>query len=209
MGDIRIFNLKELREKFDTPVFIETGTFKGEAVEYAKQCDTFDEIHSIEIMDSLAEDAKKKFKEHNDITIHHGDSLSVLKEMVPNLKTNVLFWLDAHFPGAEAGEKGHNDDPDDTKRIPLEYEVKLLSERCDEYKDVIIMDDAWLYIDADFEWGSFDNHMEKHGFKVTRDELGAGKGADFIYECFEDTHDIMVYRNHQGYFFLTPKEDNE
>jgi len=207
MGDLKIFDLSEISKNNNSNLFVETGTFKGDGVRHAQSCNAFDEIHSIEILESLANEAKNNFQFDKQVTIHNGDSVSVLKELLPTLKGNTIFWLDAHFPGADLHERGYNDEEDEVKRIPLEHEIKLISKRCGKYKDVIIIDDAWLYIDADFAWGSFDDHMSRHGFNVTREEVGAGNGADFIYECFEDTHDIMVYNNHQGYFFLTPKED--
>ena len=209
MGDFRIFDLEKISKMNDALVFVETGTFKGDGVRHANSFGIFEDIHSIEILDSLAEEAKNSFQSDEHINIHHGDSVSVLTELLPSIKSNAVFWLDAHFPGADLGERGYNDEKDAVKRIPLEYELKLIQERCNDYDDILIIDDAWLYVDADFQWGTMNDHMTRFGHNTTREELGAGKGADFIYENFAKTHDIQLLTHHQGYFIVIPKTSDK
>ena len=44
--------------------------------------------------------------------------------------------------------------------------------------------------------------------KITLADLNlyGGNGIQFIYDAFQDTHDVIKLNNHQGYIVLTPKE---
>jgi hypothetical protein len=204
MGDIRMFDINQLIEKFNLKAFVETGTFHGEAVEFMK--DKFKEIHSIEINKELALECTTKFRDLKHIHIHNGNSYECLPNILNQINTNILFWLDAHFPGADAHKAAYDEEVNLEKRLPLENELDIISKRQNKFKDVIVIDDLWLYEDGDWEWGTFDNHAIKHNMNVTRNTL-IGKNSDFIYPLFKDTHDFKKLTKHQGYLIFYPKGD--
>jgi hypothetical protein len=198
MGDLRIFNLNDIRLKYGSNIFVETGTLYGAGVDYAKEF--FTEIHSIEIDKELADKAKEKYKDDRGVYIHNGNSADVLETL--KLDGDTLFWLDAHFPGADAHKVSYDDEKDPIKRAPLEKELTIISKRLHNYQDVIIIDDMWLYEDGPFEWGSLKDHLGK-----TRQEL-IGKDSTFIYDLFAPHRLIKKDYRHQGYFIITPKYEN-
>jgi len=195
MGDLRIFNLHEYKRKYNIDIFVETGTLYGAGVDYAKEF--FTEIHSIEIDPELAANAQIKYKDDRGVYIHQGHSADVLSRV--QIFGNALFWLDAHFPGADAHKVSYNNEKDPDVRAPLEKELEIISKRQSRYKDVLIIDDMWLYEDGPFEWGTLEKHLG-----VSRQKL-IGKDSTFVYDLFNTTHSIQKDYRHQGYFIITPK----
>jgi hypothetical protein len=72
--------------------FVETGTFKGDTVEAQRK--NFDRIYSIELAEKLWQNAVKRFKPYNYITILKGDSGKILDEITSKLSSPAIFWLD-------------------------------------------------------------------------------------------------------------------
>lgn len=205
MGDLRIFNLKELKDKFRLKYFIETGTLFGEGVDHALN-QGFEDIYSIEIDDDLYERAITKYAYNGGVNIIHGSSHEKIKDLL-GLDGNCLFWLDAHFPGADCHKKLYTDEKDMEIRAPLQTEIELIAQRKNKYKDVIIADDFWLYnTEHQYESGDIETHMKSIGQNITRQELVGNVNDRFFYEAFEDTHNLKVLYNHQGYIIITPKE---
>jgi hypothetical protein len=203
MGDIRIFDIDQCIKKFNLNGFIETGTLYGDTIDFMKN--KFKEIHSIEIDKELAEQCQNRFKDYKHIHIHNSNSYEILPNILNNMDINIMYWLDAHFPGADAGKVSYNNESNSEKRLPLENELKIISQRANKYKDMLIIDDLWLYEDGPFEWGSFDEHAKKHNMNVIRSEI-IGKNSDFIYTYFNNTHTFKKLYKHQGYLIFYPKE---
>tara|TARA_R110002020_G_scaffold120146_3_gene273766 strand:+ start:8749 stop:9363 length:615 start_codon:yes stop_codon:yes gene_type:complete len=204
MGCIQAFDVEQIVEKTGVKTFIETGTLHGEGVEYAKAF-PFEQIHSIEIISNLAEAAKHKFADDHRIKIHQGHSADVLEELLPKIDTSILFWLDAHFPGADSKHSTAGGENVYDRRVPLESEIKIISQRAGKFKDVLVIDDLWLYEDGPFETGSFNDWMKIHHNGETRQDL-CGSDASFIENAFKDTHDIQKFYKQQGYIVCTPKK---
>ena len=57
MGTLRHFNLQQLIQDFNCKFLVETGTYKGDSVDYAMQFG-FDKIYSIELYDKRGEEEK-------------------------------------------------------------------------------------------------------------------------------------------------------
>lgn len=87
--------IKELAKKHNISIFIETGTFIGNALFGLK--DTFQKLLSIELDYGIYKLAKKRFSSYEHINIYHGDSSKLLPEIIQNLNEPALFWLDAHY----------------------------------------------------------------------------------------------------------------
>lgn len=205
MGDLKTFNIKQLRDKCKLDTFIETGTLYGDGVQFAKE-QGFRQIYSIEIMPNLAQKAQERFANDPNIKIIEGNSPQVLKNLLVENLPNALFWLDSHFPGGDSNERTYEDEKDVNVRTPLEAEIEVIKTSRETHKDVIIIDDLWLYEDGPFEWGSFDEHQKRCKRTITRQQLLHGKDASFIYNAFKETHNIKKFYQHQGYVVMIPKE---
>ncbi len=88
--------INSISHKYNLQNFIETGTFLGETVRFAKK--HFKNVFSIELSDELYLFNKKRFARSKNVKILHGDSSVVLKNKdLPN--SSVLYWLDGHYSG--------------------------------------------------------------------------------------------------------------
>ena len=204
MGTIARFDLGEIITNTGVKAFVETGTLHGDGVLHALKY-PFDEIHSIEIDEELANNCTERFKGKDKVHIHEGHSGTVLPALLESIKCNCLFWLDAHFPGADCGKARYDAEPDYDLRLPLESEITAISERVGTYKDVMICDDAWVYEDGQFEWGTFNEHAARHNHGITREDINCGKDLSFLYDRFGDTHTFKKVTNDQGYIVVLPK----
>lgn len=209
MGTIKRFDLSELKSISNITTFIETGTHLGDGVEYALQFG-FDKIISIEIDEELVNLAKDKFKNHPSVTILQGNSFTVLETILPNITDNILFWLDAHFPGADLRKKSYNEEKDLDIRLPFERELKLIYETRKQCDDIIIADDLWLYEDENLtECGNLTEHFKRCNIPLTREDVVTGKNLDFIRETMSDKWVLTKYYQDQGYMLLTPTSYHE
>ena len=203
MGDLKIFDILSIKNKYNLDVFIETGTLYGDTIEWLLP--SFNELHSVEFDLELYDTASERFINNNNVKIHYGNSTDILKKILPTINKSALFWLDAHFPGADVGKVSYDHEKNEDIRVPLHQEIYEISKRKSTHNDVIIIDDLWLYEDGDYEWGTFDSHSEKHNFNVTRSQL-VSRNSSFLYDAFNDTHNITKFNRHQGYLVYTPKQ---
>ena len=104
MGAINRFDLNEIIEETGANYFVETGTLHGDGVDYALHFD-FKKIFSIEIIPELAKKAKEKYTSHENVIIVEGNSSDVMGELIKKIDGNIIFWLDAHFPGCDSKHK--------------------------------------------------------------------------------------------------------
>ncbi len=128
--------IKEYSKKYNVKTFIETGTFLGDMLEAVQN--NFDLLYSIEIVDFIHKNAQNRFKNNTKIKLLLGDSSTKLPELVQQLKTPALFWLDGHFSGGDTGfgETG----------CPIYAEIDTIF--ASPYKHVILIDDARCFIGA-------------------------------------------------------------
>lgn len=94
-GYSKVKIIKRLAKKYNVDTFIETGTYLGDTVENVKKI--FNNIYSIELGRDLAKRAEKRFASDKNIKIMLGDSEQILPLLIKDIKTNILFWLDAHY----------------------------------------------------------------------------------------------------------------
>jgi hypothetical protein len=103
--------------------FIETGTFTGGGVIRALEAG-FKFIHSIEIAPNYYESAVSAFANNENVTIHLGDSVKVLPDILSNIDEPITFFLDSHFfsasPRMYGGEKLSEID------VPLYQELDII-----------------------------------------------------------------------------------
>jgi hypothetical protein len=114
--------------------FIETGTFFGQMVNYAKS--RFDKVISIEIYEPLYYLNKIQFDKYSNVEIIHGGSEDSLDRAIKNTDGRILFWLDGHYSGEGTG-LGENITP-----IFSELNAISFAKRNDH---CILIDDARLF----------------------------------------------------------------
>lgn len=134
-----------IRQEHQLKVMVETGTFFGDTVESFRE--KFDTIISIELSEDLANKAKARFAGDPKISILQGDSSVILAQLLKDMPTPVLFWLDGHyssefFIGDEfiKTAKGENNTPI-VKELDIIFQSGVPS--------VILVDDARLFTGRD------------------------------------------------------------
>jgi len=120
--------------KYSNPVFIETGTFKGEGVRRAISAG-FKKIYSIELSEKLYRGASAKFNKEiksGQVVLFNGDSTKLLPVILEKIEVRVTFWLDAHFCFGETA-RGDVDVPllkelDSIARHPIRTHTILIDD---------------------------------------------------------------------------------
>jgi len=100
--------IKKYARIFRISTFIETGTLYGAMIHVIK--DDFEKIISIELDIKLANRARELFSKYGHITIIQGDSGIVLKDVLADIDSPCIFWLDAHY-SADKTARGKKDTP--------------------------------------------------------------------------------------------------
>lgn len=112
--------------------FIETGTADGATT--AAMVSEFDRLWTIELDHAVYLHNVKRFASEPSVTCLHGDSTTVLKELLLALDGEpALYWLDAHYSG---GARGLVD-------TPIEAELREVFFR--PGPKVVLIDDARLF----------------------------------------------------------------
>lgn len=129
-GGIPVEYIRLFTEKYDIPVFIETGTAGGDSVRSVAPI--FKKCHTIEIVEGRP---SGEFPEN--VELHSGDSAAKLKEVAdrhPN--ENIFFWLDAHWSEPYQA-------PEEVDECPILKEIKAIKHV--GKRAVILIDDARLF----------------------------------------------------------------
>ena len=194
MGQLnQAIKIKNVLKFYDIKNFVETGTGIGEVVRSVCEIDQNINIHTIEIIEEIYDKNKISLSYLDNVNWHLGQSSDVLPDIVPSLQGSTLFWMDAHFPGADFGLAEYGDEKNIDKRLPLKSELEIIVKNKDVSNDVFIIDDLRIYEDGPFEAGVW-----KDRSKYGRD------GIEFIEELFEETHYVVKSYNQQGYIMLFP-----
>ncbi len=205
MGQITAFDLNEYIQKYKIKQYIETGTGEGVSLEYAQKYE-FTSLFSIDIDEELYGRATNKFKNDTRITLINDYSTNALKLLIPKLdESPVLFFLDAHFPGADFHKTSYEESIRKYKNdaFPLEDEIKIICELRNFNQDVIVVDDFVLY-DKNPNYESIKNGQVWE-YEWLQNELEIKTESSFIYELFGNSHNITKDYRHQGYLIITPK----
>ena len=194
MGQLNeAIQIKNVLDFYDIKNFVETGTGQAEVVQTVVEADDTLNIHTIEVIPEIYDKNKINFSYLKDINWHLGTSFDILPEILPDLKGTTLFWMDAHFPGADFGLSSYGDEKDDDKRLPLKKELETIVANRDVTNDVFVIDDLRIYEDGPFGDGNWEDR-EKYG----------GDGIEFIEELFDETHYVVKSYNAQGSILLFP-----
>ena len=82
----------------DCKHFVETGTYMGDAVNYAVGLG-FEQIFSCELSEERYNHCLEKFKDNDNVNLWLGDSRDCVKEILKKVDQKACFWLDAHAEG--------------------------------------------------------------------------------------------------------------
>jgi hypothetical protein len=201
MGSIQIFSLTEYIENFNCKTYVETGTGAAECLTHAITF-PFEKYYTIDIDGDLIEKAEATFNNPK-ITFIHNYSSIALQELVPTLPKDepVLFFLDAHFPGADFHKISYEESirQFQDEAFPLLNEIRIIKNLRDISKDVFIIDDWKLYDDTlQYEFPGWQ-------YKGLQEELGLVTSPQEILNEFKDNHDYQINLRHQGFLIVTPK----
>jgi hypothetical protein len=130
--------LRHCARRYGLRTFVETGTFRGETIEFLLP--EMEQIHSVELSDQLHAAAVEKFKDRPQVHLYKGDSATVLPQIVDGLTTPALIWLDAHY---SAKVTAHG--PEET---PILAELRAVFGRS-KAPHVILIDDAREFEDKE------------------------------------------------------------
>ena len=137
--NLRYKFILNLAKQNNIKTFIETGTYLGETINSVK--DYFDEIYSFEISKELVDLANKRFNKCKNIKIIIGDSGEKMPELLKNINTKIIFWLDGHYSkdflfSDKSQEYNKNESP-----IKKEL-YNIFLNRNKKVEDLILIDDA-------------------------------------------------------------------
>jgi hypothetical protein len=204
MGQITAFDISKMISDFGCEAYVETGTGLAVSLEYALQ-NEMKEFYTVDIDDALIEDAKSRLGSDDRITFVNDLSTVALEGIVPRLEKfdSVMFFLDAHFPGADFHKMSYEDSMRQYKEdsLPLKQELEILTNNRNCSNDVFIIDDLQLYEDGDYQ-----HQVWTHKELKVQVELGLRSSISFVEDMFSDTHQILRFMEHQGYLVLLPLE---
>ncbi len=197
MGKISAFRLNFFLSMFHCNVCVETGTGAGDGLKFAARHKGFERLYSCEIEPVLYE--KVKHLESSRIHIMNCKSDEFLQTLAAMLEPDdiCLFWLDAHFPGADFGLKSYEAEANIDTRLPLKSELKVLKSQRDLSRDVLIIDDLRIYEKGPFGAG---NVPERYLPAIPRN-----LDWEEVQNMFSGSHAAVRDYRHEGYFILVPK----
>jgi len=187
MGSLSFFDLS----RYKGDVLVETGTGMGYGVDYALNSG-IPKVHSCEVYDEVFQHVTKRYENDPRVEIYQQSSIYFLDNLLPQIPkdSRIVFWLDAHFPGADFITHQYKSD-DNEINLPLVHEVDIIKKHRAGCSDVILIDDMRILDPYD---------------RATLESLGLFlnyPGLSFL-DDFKPTHHIAKYFVHQGYIELVP-----
>ena len=132
--EVKQLSIEKYAKRYDICDLIETGTYRGKMIIAMRK--RFSRITSIELDQTLAENARKLFINDNHVTILQGNSADVLSATIHDIEHPVLFWLDGHYSGGETANS--------IKETPIMEELEIIFSH-PVSNHVILIDDALCF----------------------------------------------------------------
>ncbi|MFM2486895.1 hypothetical protein [Celerinatantimonas yamalensis] len=199
MGSLRHLPIAQIVQRYHCQTLFETGTGLGQSLQYAQQL-PFRQLISCEINDdlyTLLSQIYAPLRHSERLQLLHCDSARALQRVLPELNdAPVLFWLDAHYPGADFGLNQYDDEPQEHIRLPLEQELQLIAKLRPNHKDVLIIDDLRIYED-----GPFANGPAPASDRLPR----FNRNLQLLEQLFAKTHHIFRSYQDEGYLLVVPR----
>jgi hypothetical protein len=92
---LKQFTVRDYGRKYGCTTLIETGTYEGDMVKAMRKY--FKTLFSIELDQTLHQQAQERFKNDPSIHLVQGNSGEKIKEVLKEIKSPALFWLDGHY----------------------------------------------------------------------------------------------------------------
>jgi hypothetical protein len=199
MGSLARFDLPKLMHFYGIKHFVETGTGHGQSLALAARL-PFKTLRSCEIEPTLANAATAAFFTDDRIKISCDISLVFLDDVCRDTPQDepILFWLDAHFPGADYQLRGYGSEPDDLVRLPLPAEIEAIVTQRPQCKDVILVDDLRIWIDGPFTSGNLPANVRPY--------CPQDRNGDFFTTLTEGKYLTNFQYQDEGYVTILPKE---
>lgn len=191
--------LKKLIEDFEIKNYVESGTGDGTSFNRVYDASPELEMRGVELDIELCDRLASTHKSNDNVTLYQGYTEGEFPQVLDDMSDEpALFFLDAHFPDADYGGAGYGDESDTAKRIPMETELRIMADKRDLSKDVIVMDDLRIYVDRGFAAGNWDQRR-----------LYGGDGYDFVEDIIGETHILVEHHDDQGYLLCFPINKSE
>lgn len=90
--------LRDMCTAFDRSIFVETGTYCGQATEVAAAL--FSQVHSVEVSENLYKASCQRLEAYPNIQLYNDHSVFFLDKLCSQRQSDsgsMLFWLDAHY----------------------------------------------------------------------------------------------------------------
>jgi hypothetical protein len=201
MGTVARFDLKTLAARYGVLHFVETGTGRGDGLAHAAASGVmWLSLRTCDTEPALCEAAADRFRNDPRIHVAEGRSAPFLRKVCEDIPQTqpILFWLDAHFPGADEGIRSWDAEKAETIRLPLAHEMAIISGYRRNGSDMILCDDMRIYVDGAYGHGNLPANLRA---LCPRD-----RNLDFIRESgLLATHDFTGLWDHEGYMVLSPK----
>ena len=126
-----------LRDMFHVECFIETGTYRGQTSEIAREI--FKDVHTVELSPTLYRAAVKKFETHPNVHLYYGNSAKKLPTILESVSSKPLIFLDAHYSTGTTARG-----PTDT---PVAQELALIFDSAHP-DSIILIDDFCFFTNA-------------------------------------------------------------
>lgn len=137
MGRLTREQLKDIIGDSKINTLIETGTCEGGFAIIAAS--VFNKVITIELNSYYYERAKKELQFIDNVELINGNSIDVLKNILPKQKRPLVFYLDAHFFNPDNSESPLIP----RSEFPLFKELELIKTR--NKKDIVIIDDVHTF----------------------------------------------------------------
>ena len=198
MGTLARFDLNKLIEQYGTLHFVETGTGSGDGIAHAMRFG-FRTLWSCESVPQLAAATSAAFEIDNRVRIINAKSVDFLLDVCASIPVDepILFWLDAHFPGADYGLATHGAEQDPAIRLPLRSELEVIIKQRTAGRDVLLADDLRIWIDAAFGSGNLPASV--------RPFCPRERDASFFADMLGSTHEVKFDFTNEGYVIVTPR----
>lgn len=208
MGNLYQFELNEWLDKYDIDNYVETGLGYGESLRWAMRYTRFKQLYSVDLDEDMVVRNQGLAWECKRVNLFRDYSTEFLKNQVPELIGNTLFFLDAHFAESDFKHLPYEDSMRKYGKhsMPLVDEIEIIKNNRDISGDIFILDD-WCIVDPSVEHESkAQGIIWRHG--ELQKELGLGMGPQDILPFFEKTHDFFVDNRAQAYAIFLPKTPN-
>jgi len=130
--------------KYQTNVFCETGSWRGEAIGKALKLGV-EKVISIELAENWYQYCEGKFKGHPKVQLVFGDSAKILYDCIKDIDEKILFWIDAHKSDSHTAQSDLG--------APISHELKQIGQHHIKIHTIMIDDMRCWNKDIGFHFG--------------------------------------------------------